>query len=65
LGAPQPTVTYGLKQLQFSWPTVSGASYYRLFENPDGVSGFTQVGGDIAGTSVTHPIALFRRVNAS
>lgn len=64
-GAPQPVVSYGLKHLQFSWPAVSGASYYRLFENPDGGSGYTQVGGDISGTSVSHPIALFRRVNAS
>lgn len=31
---------------------------------PDGVSGFVQVGSDIAGTSVSHPIALDRRVNA-
>lgn len=39
---------------------MSGATYYRLFENPDGHSGFTQVGTDIpAGTvSVTLNIAV-------
>ena len=33
--------------LEFSWPRISGVTFYRLFENPDGVSGFTQVGGDL------------------
>jgi hypothetical protein len=50
----------GLKQLIFSWDSVSDASHYRLLENPDGGSGFTQVGSDIpAGTlSVSLPIAV-------
>lgn len=50
--APSVDIEVGLKQLTFSWIEVSGASHYKLLENPDGHSGFTQVGADIpAGTS--------------
>lgn len=62
--APTPALSYGIKQLQFSWPAVAGADYYRLYENTDGASGFAQVGGDITATSVNHDIALYRRINA-
>jgi hypothetical protein len=49
--APDVAVEVGLKQVIFSWAAVSGATHYRLLENPDGHSGFTQVGADIpAGT---------------
>ncbi len=42
------SVSYGnVKTLDFNWSDVSDANYYRLLENPDGVSGFTQVGGDV------------------
>jgi len=51
-GPPMVTVTAGIKQLIFNWDAVDGATYYRLMENPDGHSGFTQVEDDIpAGTS--------------
>jgi len=63
--APTPTLGYGIKTLQFSWPVAINAEFYRLYENPDGVSGYTQVGSDITGTNVDHPIALHRRLNAS
>ncbi len=58
--APSVTVDVGLKQLIFSWAEVSGATHYKLLENPDGHSGFTQVGADIpAGTlSVNLDIAV-------
>jgi hypothetical protein len=62
--APTVTLSYGIKQLQFSWGTVSGATHYRLLEDPDGVSGYAQIGSDITVTGVNHDIALFRRVNA-
>jgi len=39
------TVTLGLKTLQFSWFAVPDATYYKLFENPDGNSGFNDVPG--------------------
>ncbi len=58
--APSVNVNVGLKQLIFSWAEVSGATHYRLLENADGNSGFTQVGTDIpAGTlSVNLEIAV-------
>lgn len=40
---PTPTLTFAMKQLQFSWPAVRGAHHYRILENPDGVSGFTVI----------------------
>jgi hypothetical protein len=66
--APSVNVDAGLKQLIFSWAAVSGATHYKLFENPDGQSGFTQTGADIAGgtLSVTLqiPVHLQDFVNA-
>jgi hypothetical protein len=47
----------GPKLLRFSWNDV-GADHYRLLKNPDGVSGFTQVGGDITATSVDEQISV-------
>jgi hypothetical protein len=49
--APTLNLDFGLKQLQFSWAAVADTDVYRLFENPDGVSGFTQVGADLPGTA--------------
>jgi hypothetical protein len=57
---PVVTVGAGLKQLIFSWAEVSGVTHYKLLENPDGHSGFTQVGANMPnGTlSVTRHIAV-------
>lgn len=46
-----PTLSLGIapKLLQFSWNAVAGATFYRLYENLDGGSGFTQVGANIEG----------------
>ena len=63
--APSLALGYGIKRLKFSWNTVNGADYYKLSENPDGVSGYSQVGGDLTTSSYDHDIALYRRVNAS
>jgi len=65
-GAPPLTVTAAVKQLQFSWAAASGATYYRFYENVDGVSGFTQIGADLTTTAITRDIAvhLFDWVNA-
>jgi hypothetical protein len=59
-GPPTVSVNPGTKQLIFGWNTVTGATHYRLLENPDGHSGFTQAGDDIpAGTlAVTKHIAV-------
>ncbi len=58
--APVVNIQADIKQLVFSWADVSGATHYRLFNNPDGHSGFTQTGADIpAGTlSITKTIAV-------
>ncbi len=63
--APSPSLAYGIKTLRFSWPAVDGASHYRLYENADGASGYSQVGGDITATQVEHTIALYNRINAN
>lgn len=62
---PVLSLDYGIKQLKFGWNAVSGATYYKLLENPDGVSGYSQIGNNLTGTSYDHDIPLFRRVNAS
>jgi len=49
--APILEVSFGIKQLRFGWSPVSGATHYKLYENRDGVSGFTQVGGNIPPTA--------------
>jgi len=61
LNAAVLSLNFGIKQLQFSWPTVTNATYYRLMENPDGSSGFTQRGVDITTTSSTVDIAVHRQ----
>ncbi|MGD8939653.1 MAG: integrin [Gammaproteobacteria bacterium] len=55
-----------IKTFNFSWVDVSGATHYKLLENSDGSSGFTQVGQDIAqgARSVDHIIPLYARLNA-
>ena len=44
--APALTLALVGAQLRLSWVAVSGAAYYRLFANADGVSGFTRLGLD-------------------
>src|SRR5713101_7480023 len=59
-------LSFGYKQFQFTWAAVDGAIFYRVRENPDGVSGYTQVSGDLATTFYNHDIvSLFQRLNAS
>lgn len=65
--AATATLSYNaIKGFTFTWTDVSDATYYRLQENPDGVSGFTQVGEDVsAGTqTLSISVPLFRRLNA-
>jgi hypothetical protein len=49
-GAATLNVAFTLKQLQFTWATVSTANTYRLQQSLDGTT-FTQVGGDLASTA--------------
>ncbi len=61
--ANQPVlkITGSVKQLHFSWPAVANASYYKLFQNTNGATGFSQLGADITGTSVDREIAVHRQ----
>jgi hypothetical protein len=63
--APTPSLGFGLKELQFTWPAVSGATFYRLLENSDGVSGYTQVATNITALSFNYTIPVHRSLNAS
>ena len=53
-----------VRLFRFSWQAVPGATHYRLLEDPDGASGYAQVGGDLTGTSYEHEVFLPARVNA-
>ena len=58
--APTLSVSFNIKQMHFSWNAVSNATYYKMYQNPDGVSGFTQMDGNIVATSYDHAIAVHR-----
>ena len=49
---------FGIKQLKFSWQDTTSAAYYKLFENPDNASGFTQIGADILGLNTDVEISV-------
>ncbi|MFV2057102.1 MAG: hypothetical protein ACC707_11585, partial [Thiohalomonadales bacterium] len=57
-----------LKELIFTWDPLPSIDYYRILENPNGISGFTQLvnSGDISGSRYRQPIALhlFDAMNA-
>ncbi len=46
-------IAYKVKQLAFSWTAVPAADTYRLLENPDGVSGYSQIGPDFPATTLS------------
>ena len=46
--AAVPALTFtAIKTFHFSWADTTGATHYKLLENPSGNSGFSQVGSDI------------------
>ncbi len=55
-----------VKVFHFSWSDASNTTHYKLLENPNGASGFTQVGEDIPqGTGqYEHVVPLYQRLNA-
>ncbi|MGQ9425629.1 hypothetical protein ACXYTJ_08170 [Gilvimarinus sp. F26214L] len=54
------------KSFQFNWQSVDGAETYRLLENPDGMSGFSEVVSlPATESSYQHIVFLPQRVNAS
>ena len=56
----------GTKTLRFSWEAVSGAESYKLSENVDGSSGFTEIATDIDASATTYDLVvpLAERTNA-
>jgi hypothetical protein len=63
--APTLSLGFGVKELRFTWPAASGADFYRLSENPNGVSGYVQVATSLTALSYNHTIPVHRRLNAS
>ncbi|MET0091481.1 MAG: hypothetical protein ABW068_15940 [Candidatus Thiodiazotropha sp.] len=58
LVAVTPSVSIaGPKRLRFSWDDV-GADHYQLLKNPEGISGYSPVGGEIKATRVDEVIAV-------
>ncbi len=55
------------KTFRLTWSASPQAQFYRVLENPDGVSGFTQLGNDLVALELAydHRVALYNRVNAS
>ena len=55
-----------VKTVRISWQATPGAEFYRVFENPDGISGFEQISDDLEPSvqSYDHRIALYARANA-
>ena len=67
LTAPSVSLSFEqTKTFRFTWADVAGASHYRLLENPDGSSGFNQVGSDIASGTMVYElqVPLYKRLNA-
>jgi FG-GAP repeat len=65
-GKPSLSVSSSEKNLHFSWSAPSGAVYFRVYENADGISGFTRISGDLTAPQFDREIAvhLFDWLNA-
>lgn len=67
-GAPHGLgVSASIKTLQFNWSSMANTDYYRLLENLDGVSGYTQKGGNITANGFSFGLAahLYNWPNAT
>ena len=47
-----------LKQIHFTWPSVPDATHYKIYQNADGISGFTLLNGNLTTTSYEQNIAV-------
>ena len=54
------------KTFRIRWQPTRAADFYRVLENPDGISGFTAVSGELDASTefYDHRVALHKRVNA-
>lgn len=48
-------------ELSFSWPAVSGATYYQLHKSADGLVPYVQLGGNLSTTSATETISALNQ----
>lgn len=64
LVAPTVSVDYDNWQLRFSWPEMTGADVYRIHEDPDSMSGYSQLGPDLTSNEYVYNINLSERTNA-
>lgn len=64
--AASASLSFDTRSFRFSWNDVFDATHYRLLEDPDGISGFSQVGSDITPgkQSIDHVVSLYSRINA-
>ncbi|WP_150910199.1 hypothetical protein [Marinobacter halotolerans] len=62
--APVVTPSYDDWTLTFTWPDVAEATSYRVFEDPDGVSGFSRIGPDLTTNEYVNNISLTERNGA-
>jgi len=63
--APTATIDYGIKTVILSWGSVVDATEYKVFENPDGHSDYSEIATGLTTTSYSHEIFLPARINAS
>ena len=65
---PTANIDAGMNKLIFRWLITPGATHYKLLENADGQSGFTQIGTDLPATALATtlniPVHLHDFVNA-
>jgi hypothetical protein len=47
-----------MKTIRFSWPSLSGATKYQLFVNPDGSSGYSLLQDNLTGTNTTIELSV-------
>ena len=54
------------KTFRIRWEPTGAADFYRVLENPDGVSGFTAISGELEASTefYDHQVPLHKRVNA-
>ncbi len=65
--AAEPTMTpVRAKTFRFSWIDIANATHYKLLENSDGNSGFTQIYSDLLPSTecIDHVVPLYARSNA-
>lgn len=60
--SPVLALEVGPRALHFSWDAIPRADFYRLLENPDGASGFSQTGANLAAgqTATRRDVAVHR-----